>query len=309
MKPAIFIGIPLLLLFFCGNIFGNGVISIGSYTLPIVETEALFSRWLRQENYSVTSKDLANGEVVLQGITAGKQVKVLLRPHSSLGTDIDLLEASSMEGVSALRKSWESFLARSGQTRGIEIPEPVRSLADAVVCISAPPADSKKINFTGFLIDQRGTVLTIAHDFDELRDFKLSFSGEGGVEGRVVKSNAAKDLSIIESNYRGNNRFFSLKEGRTRLNLGDRIFMLCCSSTGSVQIQSGTVDKPKATVSGQTLLQVKLEQVFFGSSGSPVVDANGRLVGVVKGRFRGTNSRGFLVPLDTVRSFVGLGKK
>lgn len=309
MKLVISFGIILMLLIFRGNTFGISGISIGSYTIPLFETEVLFSRWLQQEKYSVASNVIANGEVVLQGVTAGKQVKVLLRPHSSLATEIDLLETSSMEDVSALRKSWESFLARSGQTRGIEIPEPIRSLADAVVCISDTPADRKKMNFTGFLIDQGGTVLTIAHDVDEIQDFKLHFSGGKAVDGRVVKSNAAKDLSIIESNYRGNNKFFSLKEGRSRLNFGDRIFMLCCNSAGSVQIQSGTIDKPKATVSGQTLLQVKLEHVFFGSSGSPVVDENGRLIGVVKGRFRGADSRGFLVPLDTVRSFVGLGKK
>jgi hypothetical protein len=101
---------------------------------------------------------------------------------------------------------------------------------------------------------------------------------------------------------------FPLKEGRTELHFEERIYMLCCNSKGSVQIQSGMVDKPKATVNGQTLLQVKLEQVFFGSSGSPVVDEHGRLVGVVKGRFRGMASRGFLIPIDTVRSFVGMGK-
>lgn len=308
MRPAVFIGITLLLLF-CGNTFADGGARVGSYTIPLVETEILFSRWLRQEKYAVASHELANGEVVLQGTMAGKKIKVLLRPHSSLATEIELLEKSPAETVTAFRASWETFLARAGQTHGVDVPEAVRSLAAAVVCISAPPADRKKVNFTGFLIDQGGTVLTIAHDVDENRDFRLQVSGGRIVDGHVVKSSAARDLSVIESNYRGNSKFFYVDEGRSRLKFGDRIFMLCCNSAGSVQIQTGSVDRRKAMVNGQTLLQVKLEQVFFGSSGSPVVDDNGRLVGVVKGRFRGADSRGFLVPLDTVRSFLGLGKQ
>jgi serine protease Do len=45
-------------------------------------------------------------------------------------------------------------------------------------------------------------------------------------------------------------------------------------------------------------------EIHPGSSGSPVFDANGRLVGIVKGRYRGTNSIGFVIPLETITSFM-----
>ena len=70
----------------------------------------------------------------------------------------------------------------------------------------------------------------------------------------------------------------------------------------------GIVEGPPAMVNGQPLWQVNME-VLPGSSGSPVFDQDGRLVGVVKGRYRGTETRGFLIPIDTILEFLGRGAR
>lgn len=309
MKLLMSISIVLMLLSYQGTSFGSGETIIGSYPLPLAESEVLFTRWLQQEKYTVVSNVLFNGDIELRGAAAEKLIRVLIRSRSPLATEIRLQETSAISDTARIRLSWELFLAKMGQVEALTFPEVIRTLSETVVCISAPTEFEKKINFSGFFIDQEGTVLTIAHDIDQQQVFRLQFAGGGVGEGRVVKSDAAKDLSVIQSEQRAYRKFLSLKKGRTKLNFGDRVFMLCCSSNGSIQIQSGTVDKPKASVSGHQLWQVKLEKVFLGSSGSPVVDESGRLVGVVKGRFKGTDSHGFLIPLDTVRAFVGMGKK
>ena len=41
-----------------------------------------------------------------------------------------------------------------------------------------------------------------------------------------------------------------------------------------------------------------------GSSGSPVFDAQGQLVAMIKGRFRGNSTVGFLTPLETIIEFL-----
>jgi len=41
-----------------------------------------------------------------------------------------------------------------------------------------------------------------------------------------------------------------------------------------------------------------------GCSGSPVFDGQGRFVSVVKGRYRGTETIGFLIPRATVLEFL-----
>ncbi|MDD2734860.1 MAG: serine protease [Desulfuromonadaceae bacterium] len=311
MKLA-FSVIMILIIHCCmGTSFGSGTGGIGTYPLPAIETESLLTKWLQQEKYSVASDVLAHGEILLHGVKVGKLIRISIRPHSPLATEIELIETTGMEDVPAFRSSWELFLAKAEKTGSVtkKVPERIRLLADAVVCINSPQADEKKLNFTGFLIDKRGTIITIAHDLEKLIDFKLKFSGGEVTEGLVLKRDTAKDLSLIKSDHLEYSNFFFLKEGRSKLHFGERIYMLCCNNTGAIQIQSGTVDKPKAIVNSQTLFQVKLQNIFLGSSGSPVVDENGRFIGVVKGRYRGTESRGFLIPFDTVRSFVEMGKK
>lgn len=308
MKLALSLGIVLML---CFNeiTFGAGETLIGRYPKPLAETDALLSRYLQQERFSVNSTLLGNGDIELRGTATGKPIRVLLRAHSPLATEVRLLETSALSETVQFKESWELFLAKMERFKVDTVPEDIRALTESVVCISTPAAAENKLNFTGFLIDQGGTILTIAHDIDKQRVFKLNFPGGEVGEGRVAKIDVTKDLTVIQSKHRDYALFLSLKKGRVKLNYGERLFMLTCSSNGSVQIQSGTVDKPKANVGGQKLWQVNLENVFLGSSGSPVVDENSRLVGVVKGRFRGTDSRGFLIPLDTVRAFVGMGKK
>ncbi|HIJ88248.1 MAG TPA: trypsin-like peptidase domain-containing protein [Desulfuromonadales bacterium] len=300
-----------LLMLHCsiGTSLGSGAGSFGNYPLPLIEVEILLTKWLKQEKYSVSSNALSNGEIVLSATATGKVIRILMRSHSPLATDIELLEAAGIEDVAAVRSSWELSLSRVGKAESAAtIPERIRSLADAVVCINSPPTDERKLNFTGFLIDKSGTIVTIAHDLEKFSNFKLTFSWGDVTEGHVLKRSRDKDLSVITSYQRGYSAFFPLKEGRSKLHFGERIYMLHCNSSGDIQIQAGEVDKPRAKVNSQALLQVTLENVFLGSSGSPVVDESGRFVGVVKGRFRGMETRGFLIPFDTVSPFVGTGR-
>jgi serine protease Do len=46
-------------------------------------------------------------------------------------------------------------------------------------------------------------------------------------------------------------------------------------------------------------------QIRPGSSGSPVFDLGGKLVAVVKGRYRGAESVGFLIPYASLMKFLG----
>jgi serine protease Do len=56
-------------------------------------------------------------------------------------------------------------------------------------------------------------------------------------------------------------------------------------------------------VNGLPLWQARIH-IDPGSSGSPVFDGHGRLTAIVKGRYRGTNSIGFLIPFETLLHFL-----
>ena len=52
----------------------------------------------------------------------------------------------------------------------------------------------------------------------------------------------------------------------------------------------------------QPLWQAHME-IYHGSSGSPVFDVNGNIVAMVKGRYRGTTTTAFLIPMETILIF------
>jgi serine protease Do len=121
----------------------------------------------------------------------------------------------------------------------------------------------------------------------------------------VVWRDVLSDLSLIRVK-RTFDVVVSLRNGRRSPRVGERIFSLPCPAGNRGAARIGVVDDPPAMVNGQPLWQVNL-QVSPGDSGGPVFDADGRLVGMVKGRFRGTGTRGFLIPLDTIRDFLRKG--
>jgi serine protease Do len=85
--------------------------------------------------------------------------------------------------------------------------------------------------------------------------------------------------------------------------MGERVFSVGCPVNLFGTVFPGIINGPPRRVKEQTYWQVNME-IHPGSSGSPVFDVQGNLVGIVKGRYRGTNSIGFLIPLETIITFV-----
>ena len=85
--------------------------------------------------------------------------------------------------------------------------------------------------------------------------------------------------------------------------MGERIYSLGCPLNLVGTVFTGIANGPPRRVDDLTYWQVNME-IHPGSSGSPVFDMNGNLVGVVKGRYRGTHSIGFLIPLDSIVAFM-----
>ena len=85
--------------------------------------------------------------------------------------------------------------------------------------------------------------------------------------------------------------------------MGDRVYSIGCPNNLNGLVFQGTVNSPPRLVNNQLLWQVNME-THPGSSGSPVFDGNGKFFGVVKGRYRGTDTIGFLIPFKTVNRFL-----
>ena len=92
---------------------------------------------------------------------------------------------------------------------------------------------------------------------------------------------------------------------RALLLVGILLVPFLLAACGSDDDDSGTESSStEAATDGTEAGTVLVKDIYPGSSGSPVFDNQGRLVGMVKGRYRGTTTVGFVTPLETIVAFL-----
>jgi serine protease Do len=151
-------------------------------------------------------------------------------------------------------------------------------------------------------VDTQGLVLSTIHDVETFHDIKVTLYDGREITGDVIKKDINLDLALIDIGS-GVEDAISLAEGRNLLGMGERVYSVGCPVNLVGSVFAGIINGPPRRVNELTYWQVNME-IHPGSSGSPVFDVQGNLVGIVKGRYRGTQSIGFLIPLETIIAFV-----
>lgn len=285
-------------------------VSVGVYPVPAVEMEEQVADWLRGEGCRVGRDVPEEGRVGLWCEKGDRTTfRIRIEPHSptASGVSLEILQGSGDEvaATAGLRE----FLAARSQKVAVQsqpdhsgVPPGVEGNRSAVFCLRAS-VRGVPVGFSGFAIDRRGVIISTAHDLDGIRRVTVVRQSGEQAAGEVVWRDVRRDLSLIRVKAPLGDSV-SLGNGRRNPRPGERLFLLPCVTDDRGGTRLGTLGEKPAMVNGQPLWQVNL-RVSPGDSGSPVFDSDGRLVGMVKGRFRGTGTRGFLIPLDTIRDFLG----
>ena len=204
-----------------------------------------------------------------------------------------------------IRDLWaflDDYVAKNAsftETTDMEIP-PSLFRIDSMVCLRAFSGKSP-IQFSGFVVDKKGVILSTAHDLDNVKEVTVMLSDGRNLPGRLMKRDTHRDLALIRVEFRFSSSL-NLNEGRKLLKGGEKIYALTCSE-GKRRILSGLITGPVKLSENLLLWQVEMETPK-GSSGSPVFDREGKMVAMIKGRYRGNPSIGFLIPLETVVKFL-----
>lgn len=242
-------------------------------------------------------------------ITASKgseKWEVNLKTFSPLATSLSV--RYTMDGQPDRTKSealWafiEDYLRSPSSEGGFpqEVPVPVLSRKESLVCIKAK-VGGNPIQFSGFLINKEGLVLSTAHDLQGVQEIIVHHNLHA-FQGHLIKLDPERDLSLIRTSL-SLNPYIPLAKTRDLLKDGEKVYAMGCLLIQPQEVYFGMIDGPLRQVNHLPLWQVKMG-VLPGSSGSPVFDARGDFVGVVKGRYRGSDSIGFLIPARTVREFL-----
>ncbi len=277
------------------------------FPLPVAEVEQILSQWLSDSGVEIVQKDRDGSRVQLKGIKGKEVWEVILRSHSPLASWVQprhwVSGQLSQDRVEALWKVLEAYLKENEQERtdrAGEVPARIKSQMEAIACIKVDNG-REEIQFTGFAIDRKGLILSTAHDLRGVREVTI-LGPDGQVQkGVLIKIDFHRDLTLIDIRSKWS-ASVPLSKVRNSLRNGERVYAIGCPDNVR-SFLSGTIDGPLRQANHLPLSQVKMD-IQPGSSGSPVFDQEGAFVGLVKGRYRGDPSTGFIIPSSTILEFL-----
>ena len=308
MNLGRWIGLTVLLC--CLAVHGRALTSDDAdaiYPMPMAEAREIATRWMEQNGFQVyqfTAPWGANVELTAE--KESLEFGLVLEPKSPLATHVRFQSGSNdaMGYARALKSYLDDYLRlpqAPSSKADAQIPLAVRTLQKAAVCIYA--ANGKDgFQVSGFVLDNQGLIVSTAHDL--VYEQRVRLVNHEGLEfkGQVIRIDMHRDLALIRTEAPMEHAV-SLHNGRYLLRTGEALFAITCPANSSYGIQNGFLDGPPRRVQGLPLWQVQMH-IDHGSSGSPVFDSQGRLTAMVKGRLRGTDSVGFLIPFETLLNFL-----
>jgi serine protease Do len=284
------------------------------YDLPIIELKDVVTDWFRQSGFQVRVEPMERGELEIYAQKAYEEWQLVLWHHSSLATRITAECTVNGHAYNGRAEHLWKHISRyviepSGETKinsfHQPLPDAVLQQLNTIVCIYAN-TEGKDIQLSGFIVDDSGLIICTAHDLNPLQTLTVVLYNRKEVPGRVVKIDHHMDLTLIDVGARLENAV-PLRNGRNMLQAGERLYAAICPLAVSKTIYSGIIDSPPRRVGDQVLWQVNMP-VHHGSSGSPVFDDNGSLVGIVKGKYRNAENIGFVIPFETLITFINDGQ-
>lgn len=278
-------------------------------TIPLSaqELSEVLSSWCTDSGFRVHQTALTMGRIQLALYRGKLGGKITLTPWSALATKVAVAWTDKTALRSFDQKLWR-YISDYIDTPASEfplypgqIPPEVLSKAELAVCVRAESGEITN-QFSGVIVDTDGLILCTAHGLSKAKTLRVRLYDGREVNGTVINQDARKDLALLHIPVT-TNRAVSLAEGRNLLERGETVFSARCSATHHGGISVGKITGPPRRVDELPLWQVKM-QIHHGNSGSPVFDEKGNLVAIVKGRYRGTSSVGFLIPLETIVQFL-----
>lgn len=280
------------------------------YPLPAPETEALVIQWLQHRGYHLRRSAIDNHGVQLYAQKGRRCWQIKLWPHSPLATRVKAAytvdgtaEPTRLQHLWTLLGDHMKTIMDQAPEEHPAIPAAIVPKTESVVCIYSGYPE-KPLQISGFIIDTKGLIICTAHGLrDGQQPITVVLQNGRQLQGRVVKMDRRCDLSMVDVNTELE-AAVALSGGRDLRGDAEPLYNVVCTPNSDSAIIAGTVSGPPRKLNDQLLWQVNMK-IHPGSSGSPVFDPDGKLVAVVKGRYRGADTVGFLIPFTSLMRFIG----
>jgi S1-C subfamily serine protease len=197
-------------------------------------------------------------------------------------------------------------------------PEIYAMVRPSVVLITNGPVDSRESGIgSGVVVDLNGSILTAYHVVAGSDVVNVRFYDGTIVTGTVSQVQPDRDLATVQVRRLPNGVGPATLAGGVRQ--GDQVMAIGSPFGLDGSVSSGVVSAIGRSFTVEATGQILSNMIQFdaavnpGNSGGPLVDLNGRVVGIVTGLINPTNDRtfiglGFAVPIEAASGiFAPLG--
>jgi serine protease Do len=165
---------------------------------------------------------------------------------------------------------------------------------------------------SGVLISQDGKVATAAHVVQTMEDITVEFLGEEPVAARVVASEPAADISILQLSVVPRDVTVATFANSDPIRVGDPVFIVGAPYGLSYSLSQGIISArwaPNTVTKDFPLAEFFQTDAVIntGNSGGPMFTREGELIGIVSHNITksgGSEGLGFVVTANTVKSLL-----
>jgi putative serine protease PepD len=176
----------------------------------------------------------------------------------------------------------------------------------------APQQSESTATGTGFVVDGEGHIVTAAHVVDGASSISVKFQDGTTRTAKLLGKDDATDVAVLSVDAAGLTLHPLALGSSASLDIGDQVAAIGDPFTYERSLSTGIVSGLDRTISapnGFTVAHAIQTDAALnpGNSGGPVLDASGKVIGIVdqiatNGSSQTSSGVGFAVPIDLVKS-------
>lgn len=170
--------------------------------------------------------------------------------------------------------------------------------SDAVVMIAAASPDGDRLG-SGFFISRNGKIVTNYHLIQRAHKIVIKLkSGLAFVPRRVVNLDPEKDIAVIQ--IEADSPVYFKMGNSNAVITGQRVLTIGSPQGLESTISDGLISSIRANEFGMKMFQVSVP-LSNGSSGGPLIDLNGEVIGITTAAMSSGQNINFAVPMNYVQ--------
>lgn len=182
-----------------------------------------------------------------------------------------------------------------GSARAAQLPEVVEAVEPAIVTIRSGTA--RQSVGAGFLVNPDGILVTNQHVVGKARTVSVELKDKQSYNGTVVYADATLDIALVKLPV---HNLPVLEIGDlSRVKKGATVFAIGAPQGKSQTVTSGIISNLDVEVKGRHYLQTDTA-LNPGNSGGPLLDEQGRVIGVCTASLKDAQNVGLAIPITEV---------